>query len=246
MMPKLRGLWLPQGRLQWGLVSVLWVLALAASVTEASVTEVSPSADEAYDEIRGYTTPLPETNEAVQTLRADFDRLVTATGTDGPEQLYVGPYGGLAVTLPKFIIVASNELVDLPLEARMFVLAHELGHARLRHLQERWSRRHAHRQEFEADAFAAKCLQTLGLSVSAGLSVLEAHIDDEESSEHPSVRNRLARLARYRNPVPLTVAAPTPKNLDQPGSRPSKGKGDLEVAFNQSQTALSSNASSNN
>jgi len=126
----------------------------------------------------------------------------------------------LSETLQGRIVVANVGLADLPEGERVFILAHELGHVMLDHwsqmglLYAKWVpgpvvQQHtdaiadrlgrdasalAHRQEFEADAFALSTLRALGLP---DQHVVAAFMDlgwRNDTATHPGTRKRLAAL----------------------------------------------------
>jgi len=130
----------------------------------------------------------PESAQA-RTIRASFDAVRRALPPGSPEvALHVVRGPVMAETLHGHVVVANEQLADLPEGARLFILAHELGHVAHGHwremvmLYQKWvpgevTRQHtdaingrlqrdasglAHQQEFQADAFAAKTLEAMG------------------------------------------------------------------------------------
>jgi hypothetical protein len=129
----------------------------------------------------------PDSPQA-QVVRASFEAVMRALPPGTPAALRVirGPVR--AETLHGHIVAANEDLAGLPEGARLFILAHELGHVAQNHwlqmamLYQQWvpgvvTQVHtdsvnarlqrdasglAHQQEFEADAFAARTLVAMG------------------------------------------------------------------------------------
>jgi Zn-dependent protease with chaperone function len=118
------------------------------------------------------------------------------------------------------VILANQSLGDLGEGARLFILAHEIGHVSLKHwpqmtlLYQAWlpgelvqaqsdavaallgrdASALAYRQEFEADAFALRMLRTLGRSPQDALSAFIEMGVYSDTATHPGTRKRLAAL----------------------------------------------------
>lgn len=175
------------------LAAVLSLFALLVSACPAqTISNPLPQG------VLAYTTPLAATNDKVRTLGADFARLLALTPGVEPVRLVVGSYAGLASAFPERIVLVSASLVDMAEEPRLFILAHELGHVLLDNQRINGKTKSEHKKEFDADAFAADCLKKLKLSIAAGIVILEARSGDDETDFHPAMRDRLARLAQYR------------------------------------------------
>ncbi|MBS0445398.1 MAG: M48 family metalloprotease [Proteobacteria bacterium] len=155
-----------------------------------------------------------------RTLQADFDRLVRSLEFDQPVTLRVVRAPLWAETLLGRVVVANEALADLPEGARLFILAHELGHVRLGHwaqmglLFRQWvpgdvTPQHtdavasrlgsdasalAHRQEFEADAYAQRALRRIGVSSGDMLAVFRQIGGDDDTATHPSANERIEAL----------------------------------------------------
>lgn len=103
-------------------------------------------------------------------------------------------------------IVVGKTLYGFPPREAQAILLHEAGHVRLNHVEKRLLRswkiilwpagfaRLCVMQEFQADNFAANC----GYAVELASAFSRMKIDDS-SSLHPSVADRLARLAVWRS-----------------------------------------------
>jgi len=126
----------------------------------------------------------------------------------------------IAETLHGHVVVANESLADLPEGTRLFVLAHELGHVAGSHwlqmgqLYRRWvpgevtpqqtgpvaallgrdASGLAHRQEFEADAFALAALRALGHPPREALSAFMHMGVQHDTATHPGTRKRVASL----------------------------------------------------
>jgi Zn-dependent protease with chaperone function len=167
-------------------------------------------------------------------LQADFDRLTANLPQRRKARLQVVRGPVWAETMHGGVVVANQTLADLPEGARLFILAHELGHVTLDHwlqmslLFQKWvpgevTQRHtdaiatllardagalAHRQEFEADAYAARALQALGVPMTDMFEVFNRLGGDDESPTHPSAAERMAALRAlgFRDPAHLVAS----------------------------------------
>lgn len=205
----------------------------------------------------------PADSAAAQAVRASFERVLHELPPGTPAALHVirGPV--VAETLHGHVVVANESLADLPEQARLFILAHELGHVMQYHwlqtglLYQKWipgqvvqaetdavagplgreASGLAHRQEFEADAFAARLLRAMGLCPLApgedpsqacrdvALSVFQQPGALRDTPTHPGAGRRLAalraqfgqspadeddrrELARHNAPAPLDPPLP--------------------------------------
>jgi hypothetical protein len=118
------------------------------------------------------------------------------------------------------VIAVSCTLGALPEAERLLMLAHELGHLRLAHWQAlndlyvalipgqvtpettdpvanrlaREAHGLAHRQEFEADAFAYAMVQAWGVGLDDAFSLLTRQGVQADAATHPGTRRRLAQL----------------------------------------------------
>jgi Zn-dependent protease with chaperone function len=126
----------------------------------------------------------------------------------------------LAETLHGRIVVANESLADLPEGARLFVLAHELGHVASDHWQQmgavyrhwvpgevtpqttdpvanalgREASMTSHRQEFEADAYALRVLRRLGRPPQDAFAAFMSTTLQPDTATHPGTRKRIASL----------------------------------------------------
>jgi Zn-dependent protease with chaperone function len=126
----------------------------------------------------------------------------------------------LAETLHGHVVVANESLADWPEAERQFVLAHELGHIALNHwsqmglMFQKWvpgtvvqqetdavasllgrdASRLAYRQEFEADAFAARVMAAQSSKPYDALAVFMRFGARKDTATHPGTQRRLAAL----------------------------------------------------
>ncbi len=155
-----------------------------------------------------------------EAVRASFQQLRQALPTDLPVELRVIRGETIAETMHGHIVVANESLADLPEGARLFVLAHELGHVASRHwlqmgqVYRRWvpgevtpqttdpvagqlgreASGLSHRQEFEADAYAAQVLRTLGRPPQDAFAIFTQTGVQRDTATHPGTRKRMASL----------------------------------------------------
>ena len=126
----------------------------------------------------------------------------------------------IAETIHGHIVLANETLADLSEGERFFVLAHELGHVMQRHwlqmalVYQKWipadvtpdvtdavagrlgrdASALAHRQEFEADAFAMELLKRTGQDPSIAFSAFMHLGMTQDTATHPGTRKRVASL----------------------------------------------------
>jgi Zn-dependent protease with chaperone function len=125
-----------------------------------------------------------------------------------------------AESLHGHIVIANESLADVAEGERVFILAHELGHVVSGHwlqmglLYQRWipgevipentnpiagslgreASALAHRQEFEADAFALQALKALGRTPEDAFSTFLHQGVSNDTATHPGTRKRVASL----------------------------------------------------
>jgi len=172
-------------------------------------------------DMRLQALPLAEADGSrAATVRRSFDALLQAMHPAPSVELRVirGPV--VAETLHGHIVVANESLADMPESVRLFILAHELGHAAQQHwlqtalLYQKWipgpvTPEHtdpvagklgreasalAHEQEFAADAFAARTLQALGRGDDDLMAVFLQLGVTQDTATHPATRKRIASL----------------------------------------------------
>ncbi len=175
----------------------------------------------------------PSVDEArAQVVRATFDKLFQALQPGATIELRVVGSGSYAETMHGHIIVANESLADLPEGERLFIIAHEIGHAASGHwaqmgrVYQRWvpgavtqdktdpvagllgrdASGLAHRQEYAADAFALQALEKLGWPNDVAFSAFMRQGMQHDSATHPGTRKRIASLrAAQAGAQPLSV-----------------------------------------
>jgi len=172
--------------------------------------------------------PVDPESPRAQTVRHSFDTLVQALHLQEAVELRVIRGDTVAETLQGRVVVANESLADWPETDRQFVLAHELGHIVLGHwsqmglMFQKWvpgmvtqqetdsvaallgrdASGLAYRQEFEADAFAARTMATLANEPCNVLSVFMRLGAYKDTATHPGTQRRLAAL-RSPETMPL-------------------------------------------
>jgi Zn-dependent protease with chaperone function len=205
----------------------LALLFLAVCGAAAQAEGIGEVLDRSQQQRLSSFKPADPQAPATRRVRESFEALVRATGLQQPVELQVVTGEVVAETVQGRVIVANQSLGDLHEAARMFVLAHEIGHVSLDHwpkmtqLYQSWlpgeliqaranevaallgrdASALAHRQEYEADAFALRTLHALGRlpdDVAEVFTDMGLHGD---SPTHPGTHRRLEALRRV---------APTP------------------------------------
>jgi Zn-dependent protease with chaperone function len=201
-------------RIVWSLLG----LALAASAPAHDIEGVLLRSQQ----VRLQTLPLAEPGPRADLVRQSFERLRRSLGLQAEVELRVVTGPVLAEAMLGSLIVANETLADAPEGARLFILAHELGHiaandwSAMNRLYVRWipdevvpektdpvagpmgreASALSHQQELAADAFALRSLRRLGWStadaIAAFMAMGQAHTYD--TATHPSTRKRLANL----------------------------------------------------
>lgn len=153
-------------------------------------------------------------------VRASFERLRRVAAPGVRVELRVITGETIAETLQGHVIVAHERLADLPEGQRSFVLAHELGHVVHEHwaamggVYRRWvpgevtpertdpvagalgrdASALAHRQEFEADAWALETLGRMGFASDDAVGAFLSLGLQPDTATHPATRKRVAAL----------------------------------------------------
>jgi hypothetical protein len=204
--------------MRWLLVTILGLTLGSAARSEDIVDVLRRSQQQRLDAM----TPAPD-SERAQRVRLSFEKVRQQLQAMHPIpaldfHVITGPV--LAETLHGHIVVANVSLADLPEGERLFVLAHELGHVVQHHwlqmglVYRRWipgevtpertdpvagplgkeASGLAHRQEFEADAFALAALDRLGHSPDVAFSAFRLLGMQQDTATHPGTRKRMASL----------------------------------------------------
>lgn len=198
----------------------LAVLLLAISGAVAQAEGIGEVLDRSQQRrLSGFLAADPQAPATLR-VRESFDALVRATGLQQPVELQVVTGEVVAETIQGRVIVANQSLGDLHEAARLFVLAHEIGHVSLGHwpkmtlLYQSWlpgeliqaranevaallgrdASALAHRQEFEADAFAMRTLQAMGRLPEEIADTLQGLGVYGDTATHPGTQRRLSAL----------------------------------------------------
>jgi Zn-dependent protease with chaperone function len=153
-------------------------------------------------------------------VRASFERLIAELDVRAAIELRVVAGPVIAETLLGRVIVVNQALADTSEGERLFVLAHEIGHAvhgHWHHLGELY-RRHipgevrreqtdavagvlgreasmqAHAHELQADAFAIRALEHLHYGADEAMAVFMRQGVQHDTATHPGTRKRVAQL----------------------------------------------------
>lgn len=201
--------------MRWLAVTLLGLSLAAAARGEDIVDVLRRSQQQRLDSL----VAAPDGPRA-RTVQHSFESLRAQLVPLPPIDFHVirGPV--IAETMHGHIIVANESLADLPEGERMFILAHEIGHVARRHwlqlgmVYKRWvpgevtpaetdavaaplgreASGTAHRQEFEADAYALQALHKLGIPSDVAFSSLRMMGMQQDTATHPATRKRLASL----------------------------------------------------
>lgn len=164
--------------------------------------------------------PVAAEGPKAHAIRRSFEQLQRALPDKVSAELRVVSAGTVAETLHGRIVVAHESLADLPEGARLFVLAHELGHVASHHWQQmgavyrhwipgevkpettdpvagalgREASATSHRQEYEADAYALQVLRRLGRSPHDAFTAFMQQGMLQDTATHPGTRKRVASL----------------------------------------------------
>jgi hypothetical protein len=172
-------------------------------------------------DMRLHAQPLAAADSArAEIVRQSFQTLLDRLQPAPVVELRVITGPVIAETLHGHIIVANESLADMPETARLFILAHELGHVSLQHwlrvaqLYQRWipgpvtpahtdpvagtmgrdASAQAHEHERAADAFAGRMLQGMGRPSAELLALFRMQGFMLDSATHPGTRKRFAWL----------------------------------------------------
>lgn len=198
----------------------LWLIwgALVAGVARAEdITQVLERSQSVRLE---RLSPAPVESERAQKVRESFEVLARRLGLEGAAELRVVRGDFVAETLHGRVVIANESLGDWPEERRLFVLAHELGHVALAHwsqmgtMYQKWvpgavtpdqtdpvagrlgreASGLAYQQEYEADAFALRTLEGMGVSRDVVISAFMRLGVTKDTATHPGTHRRLAAL----------------------------------------------------
>lgn len=201
--------------MRWFLLTILGTVLTQPAAAEDIVDVLRRS-----QQLRLEAMPAAAEGPRAELIRRSFDQLRQALPADVVAELRVVSAGTLAETIHGRIVVAHESLADLPEGARLFVLAHELGHVASQHWQQmgavyrhwipsevkpettdpvagplgREASATSHRQEYEADAYALQVLRRLGRSPQDAFTAFVQQGMLHDTATHPGTRKRVASL----------------------------------------------------
>lgn len=201
--------------MRWVLLTVL-VASVTGPVQGQDIVDVLRRSQQ----IRLDTMVAAPAGPKADLVKHSFETLRCELAGDVAVDLHVITGSTVAETLHGHIIVANESLADLSEGQRLFVLAHELGHVVQHHWLEmglvyrRWipgevtpeqtdpvagrlgreASMLAHRQEFEADAFALAVLRRMGRPADDAYSAFMRLGMTQDTATHPATRKRVASL----------------------------------------------------
>ncbi|MBK7613631.1 MAG: M48 family metalloprotease [Vitreoscilla sp.] len=173
--------------------------------------------------------PLAAAGPRADTVQRSFEQLCQALGiaTELHLRVVTGPV--VAEAMLGHVVLANETLADAPEGARLFILAHEIGHLvaqdwqAMNSLYLRWipgevtpahtdpvandlgreASALAHQQELAADAYALHSLRRLGWHTSDAVEafLLLGRELTHDTATHPSTRRRLALLRGWPSSV---------------------------------------------
>lgn len=193
---------------------------LGAALTQPAAADDIVDVLRRSQQMRLEAMPLAADGPRVQAIRRSFEQLRAALPEDVAAELRVVSAGTVAETLHGRVVVAHESLADMPEAARLFVLAHELGHVASQHWQQmgavyrhwipgevkpettdpvagplgREASATSHRQEYEADAYALQVLRRLGRSPQDAFAAFMQQGMLQDTATHPGTRKRVASL----------------------------------------------------
>lgn len=193
------------------------VLAMVGPARAEDIVDVLRRSQQLRLEAQPAADPASPRAERV---RRSFAALIAARPGLPPVDLHVISGPVIAETVHGHIVLANESLGDLPEGERLFVLAHELGHVAQGHwlqmalVYQKWvpgevTPEHtdavagrlgrdasllAHRQEFEADAYALQLLRRAGHDPAVAISAFMHLGMTQDTATHPGTRKRVALL----------------------------------------------------
>jgi len=208
--------------MRWLQLAILGVMLAGQARGEDIVDVLRRSQQQRLDAM-----PRAPSGDRAKIVRSSFEKLRQALKPEMDIDLVVIAGATAAETLHGHIIVANESLADLPEGERIFILAHEIGHVANDHWQQmgglyrRWipgevtpsqtdpvagslgrdASGLAHRQEYEADAFALQALRRLGFSPEVAVSAFMRQGMQQDTATHPGTRKRLAALRAVMDEV---------------------------------------------
>ena len=162
----------------------------------------------------------PDDSARAQKVRASFETLLRSLKLERAVELRIARGDVLAEALHGDVVIANDSVGGWREEDRLFVLAHELGHVALGHwsqmrgMYQKWvpgmvtpertdavaaslgreGTALAYQHEFEADAYASRTLEGLGMSKQDVVAVFMRLGSHKDTPTHPGTQRRLASL----------------------------------------------------
>ncbi len=209
--------------MKWLPLTVLG-LALAGSARAEDIVDVMRRSQQT----RLDAMPVASAGPRVQVLQRSFEQVRRALPGDLVAELRVVSAGTLAETLHGRIVVVHERLAEMPEGARLFVLAHELGHVAGHHWEQlgavyrhwipgevtpattdpvagalgREASAASHRHEYEADAYALRVLRAMGRTPQDAFAAFTAQGLLHDTATHPGTRKRVASLRAALSGLP--------------------------------------------
>lgn len=199
---------------------LLGLLAVIGAAVPSRAEDIQSVLDRSHQSKLAFLQDRAVHDARAELLQHDFDRLLTRL-TPRPEvTLLVVDSPAQAETLAGHVVVVSASFAALDEGERLFILAHELGHALMGHWSELAGlyRRHipgevvqaqtdavapilgreasalVHGHEYAADAYAWQTLRSLGHGLNSVQGALHVVPNMGDTPTHPSSRKRFARL----------------------------------------------------
>lgn len=199
------------------LLAVTLLLGIAAAArSEDIATVLTRSQSQRLATLESVPADLP----AALVLQRDFDELIAAAPVGHAVRLHVASAGTVAETLLGEVVVVNVALAEWPKVARQFVIAHELGHVRESHWDERIllyrsfvpgevnpaatdavagplgqaASQQSHQHEHDADEMAMNLMLDLGHTEDELFQLLVRFGNHRATATHPSMQQRISHL----------------------------------------------------
>ncbi len=198
-------------KLLFALLFCLQALSSSASISDEYLANLAETRNAIFE-------VFPDQDLRAQRLHEEFSILLKTAGVTEPVRLIVTTAPDIiGQSYPGRTIAVNLEVGEVSREQRMFIMAHELSHVLMDHLGDvvkildeqenltsirtvdstffrKFLTPVSHRNEFTADAFAAKILLKMKLSVPAAAAFFAQQVNDPETLGHPAAAVRMARL----------------------------------------------------
>jgi len=163
---------------------------------------------------------VPTEDPRASVVRGSFDQLANRFASETQMEVRVVSGPVIAECFAGRTIVANESLAEVPEAVRLFLLAHEIGHAVLGHWQQfeqlyvrhipgevlqqrtdavagelgREASQLSHEQELAADEFAMQTMRALGYSFEEVVGSFTQFGMQMDTATHPGTRKRIAHL----------------------------------------------------